>query len=374
MKVDYNYTHIFLLIRMYRQWKGVSSVTSLPVLPSISAEVISGRVSLSADTWSSRNQKELTQLSDEFVRKSDNEQTTWNQHNSLYCETSGDVNEMTEVPIESKNNENLSNEQNYNQLQPYEENMPTQTNQLRTNSKGQPPKPVNVAKTTIDMKFPQFSSFSSFSSPPSKVIFRPGGRRTKPVVASNENSKAVLGENLEEHTDTRDANVYRKGDREDMYPAMVPGPIKQTQRHHGNSRGLMDNMLSDENGKFGIRSITLQRPEDRWGNPLTGKRAVQHKVKPSPRRICSNKPKFAESPELIPTHSEATERDKYRMPSNKIPTVLRFTTTQSEVCLIASNDSCPVNNEDSMMDLLREGMESPLKNSRYDYFYSNLLP
>ena len=378
------YTHN--ACRRFRQWRGEgNSIASLPALTT-PTEATGADRTLSADTWSVRGRHEVggaTKSDDfEFVWK---DRDVWNQESSVHgrqdshqdqdgadvavTETaiSGDGgadplndssdqsigsaaaqvdSQHTEESMSVQEREKIYDQQNTSscEIEPQQETM---TEQSLT-------EPSSTAQTKTSTPRAGAKAVAKQLSPPATQSLCPAVPKTRgsgPVLSSTEvgktrGSRPVLsstevGKGLFLNPNTRDANVRRKVGREDMYPAMTPGPlVRPPFNSQTRTRGDdMNGMFCTSDGVCGVRSMTLQSAEKRWVKPAREQRAPRARnsepVSSSTRR-----------PPTTPT-VETQEEGK----------LLRFSTVQSLQCEV-TEPACPVKTVDSLIDLLSQGMVS----------------
>ena len=149
--------------------------------------------------------------------------------------------------------------------------------------------------------------------------------------------------------------------KQDMYPALAPGPMLKSQQQRWGGVVKNDDMLCNN----GITSMKLQDANKRWIKPShEGKRYNQQptvKNTNSEKVLMSGKSSYSKkiSGEITGSPAVLVETPHIEEP------ILKFTTKESQVCSIVDNvegvDSvCPIQNIDSMLELLSQGMNKPL--------------
>ena len=359
--------YVYNACRRFRQWRGAgNSSTSLPALAT-PTEAIGAERTLSADTWSVRRQHVggASKRDDfEFVWR---DREVWNQDSSVYEQgdhhQGGDGPDLvTETTVSGDGGDEPSDSSSDQPIQ----SVPAQVNSQSEDTEESVSAPNSEMtdrqqSTSSDEVEPlhQTTTEQSLASGPSstgdtttststagakavgKKLPPPATRSTRPAISKTRGSQPVLsstevGKGLSLNLNTRDANVRRRERREDMYPAMTPGPlVRPPFNSQTKSRGEdVNSMFCTSDGVCGVRSMTLQSAQKRWIKPSREQRVVRTR-NTEPVHTSTNGP---------PTTSTVGSLEEDKLP-------------QSLQCGV-TEPACPVQTVDSLIDLLSQGMVS----------------
>ena len=372
--------------RRFRQWRGAgNSSTSLPALAT-PTEAIAAERTLSADTWSVRRQHEVGGASKrddfEFVWR---DREVWNQDSSVYEQgdhhQGGDGADLvTETTVSGDGEDEPSDSSSDQPIQ----SVPAQVNSQSEDTEESVSAPDSEMtdrqqSTSSDEVEPlhQTTTEQSLASGPSstadtttststagakavgKKLPPPATRSTRPAISKTRGSQPVLsstevGKGLSLNLNNRDANVRRREGREDMYPAMTPGPlVRPPFNSQTRSRGEdVNSMFCTSDGVCGVRSVTLQSAKKRWIKPSREQRVVRTR-NTEPVHTSTNGP---------PTTSTVGSLEEGKLPQSLqcgvTEPALQCGVTEPALQCGVTEPACPVQTVDSLIDLLSQGMVS----------------